>query len=65
MKYETLQEGIFLWVFKLHQDYNTVMQMPFYKAKKFIELFTKYEEEFGKSLKEAASKIKSGSKMRK
>ena len=53
MNYDTLQEGIFLWVYKLKQPYSEVMEMPFHKSKKFMEMFMKYQKDLIDGLKSA------------
>ena len=61
MHWETLQEGIFLWVYKLKQPYEGVMKMPYFKAKKYMEMYMKVQSEILDGVKKAGDKIKSGS----
>jgi hypothetical protein len=56
MKYEVLQEGIFLWVYKLKQPYSEIMAMPYHKAKKFMDMYMKYQDDLIKGLKSAVKK---------
>jgi hypothetical protein len=59
MEYKALQEGIFLWEFKLNQPYSEIMNMPFHKAKIKMEMFFKYQKEFGDSIAKALQGLKS------
>jgi len=61
MHWETLQEGIFLWVYKLKQPYDVVMKMPYFRAKKYMEMYMNYQKEFNDGLKKAGERIKAGS----
>lgn len=66
MDYKTLQEGIFLWVYKMKQPYSEVMNMPYHKAKTFMEFYMKYQKDLGDALEKGTKKAKSsvGSKPR-
>ncbi len=46
----------------MKQDYNTILSIPYHKAIKYMELYTKYQEEFAKGIKEASKKMKSKTK---
>jgi hypothetical protein len=61
MHWETLQEGIFLWVYKLKQPYEGVMNMPYFKARKYMEMYMKVQQEITDGIKKAGDKMKSGS----
>ena len=61
MNWETLQEGIFLWVYKLKQPYDVVMKMPYFRAKKYMEMYMKVTKEINDGIKKAGDKMKSGS----